>query len=144
MINQTETIDDKTKQDLVQELGFVLKGGFMDNQEQIFTIQQLSLKLNVSKPTLRFWEKELDGIGVPIRTSGNQRRYDLGHLAVIGKVKEMRAKGISLSEIKRTLGTNKKARDNHADFEKIDLLADRIALAVKAEVYSFLQESTYE
>ena len=53
----------------------------MDQQEQLFTIQQLSKKLNIPKPTLRFWEKELEGIFVPLRTRGGQRRYRQSEVA---------------------------------------------------------------
>jgi len=34
----------------------------MTQKEQLHTIQQLSAKLNIPKPTLRFWEKEFEGI----------------------------------------------------------------------------------
>ncbi|WP_369707420.1 MerR family transcriptional regulator [Desulfosarcina sp. BuS5] len=33
-------------------------------------MQQVSTKLNILKPTLRFWEKEFNGILVPLRTNG--------------------------------------------------------------------------
>ncbi len=73
----------------------------MNRQESLFTIQQVSTKLNIPKPTLRFWEKELDGILIPIRTLGKQRRYNLEHLAIIGMVRELREKGMGLAEIKK-------------------------------------------
>ncbi|MBW2662579.1 MAG: MerR family transcriptional regulator [Deltaproteobacteria bacterium] len=112
----------------------------MDSQKQLFTIQQLSFKLDIPKPTLRFWEKELDGIIVPIRTRGKQRRYNLEHLTIIGKVKELREKGMSLSEIKYKLGNSKKIRGNNSDSDTIDLLADHIAEIVKAGVYNFFEK----
>lgn len=40
----------------------------MNRQEQFFTIKQVSTKFNIPKPTLHFWEKELDGIIIPIRS----------------------------------------------------------------------------
>ena len=36
----------------------------MNYQEQAMTIQQVSEKLDVPKPTLRFWEREFEGIQV--------------------------------------------------------------------------------
>ncbi len=117
-----------------------LKQGFMDLHKQLFTIQQLSLKLGIPKPTLRFWEKELDGIIVPHRTRGKQRRYNLEHLAIIGKVKELREKGMSLSEIKNKLENSKKIRGNNSNSDTVDLLAQRVAEVVRAEVYRFLEE----
>ncbi|MBW2596949.1 MAG: MerR family transcriptional regulator, partial [Deltaproteobacteria bacterium] len=81
--------------------------------------------LNIPKPTLRFWEKELDGIIVPTRTKGGQRRYALEHLATIGKVKELREKGISLVEIKRQINNTNKGDNSNSN--RIDLLAARVA-----------------
>jgi hypothetical protein len=57
--------------------------GLMNFQEQAITIQQVSQKLDVPKPTLRFWEKEFEGILDPLRTNGRQRRYAPEHVAVI-------------------------------------------------------------
>lgn len=111
----------------------------MDPQEQIFTIQQLSLKLKIPKPTLRFWEKELDGILVPLRTHGGQRRYTSRHISIIKEIKNLRSKGKSLVEIKRKLSNSRKVQDNNSDSNRIDLLADRVAEVVKAEVYGFFE-----
>ncbi|GAI49134.1 unnamed protein product, partial [marine sediment metagenome] len=71
----------------------------MERQEQLFTIQQLSLKLKIPKPTLRFWEKELDGILVPLRTQGGHRRYTAEHIPILKGIKHLRKKGMSLVEV---------------------------------------------
>ena len=76
----------------------------MDSLKQISTIQQVSQQLDIPKPTLRFWEKEFEGILVPLRTSGGQRRYALEHVAIIQEIKLLKQAGLSLVEIKRTLG----------------------------------------
>ena len=76
----------------------------MNFQEQARTIQQVSQKLDVPKPTLRFWEKEFEGILVPLRTNGGQRRYAPEHVSVIKKIKMLKKAGLSLVEIKRKLG----------------------------------------
>ena len=114
----------------------------MNQQEQLFTIQQVSTKLNIPKPTLRFWEKELDGIIVPHRTRGGQRRYALEHLAIIGKVKELREKGMSLAEIKKQINNTNKLQNDNTDFDRVDLLAERVAEVVKAEVNRFFEWET--
>ncbi|GAF93401.1 unnamed protein product, partial [marine sediment metagenome] len=108
-------------------------------QEYIFTIQQLSLKLKIPKPTLRFWEKELDGILVPLRTQGGQRRYTPAHIPIIKETKKLRSKGKSLAEIKRKLGNSSKGQDGNSGSNRIDFLADRVAEVVKAEVYGFFE-----
>ena len=44
----------------------------MEKNNHTLTSSQLSTLLNVSKPTLRYWEKEFDGILVPRRTAGGR------------------------------------------------------------------------
>ena len=76
----------------------------MNYQEQAMTIQQVSEKLDVPKPTLRFWEREFEGILVPLRTNGGQRRYAPEHVSVIEEIKMLKKAGLSLVDIKRKLG----------------------------------------
>ncbi len=111
----------------------------MDYQKPLFTIQQVSTKLNIPKPTLRFWEKELDGIIVPIRTQGGQRRYTFEHIPIIEKINNLRREGMSLADIKRELGNNNKAQNGSSISNGMDLLAQRVAEVVRAEVYRFLE-----
>jgi DNA-binding transcriptional MerR regulator len=110
----------------------------MDTQKQLFTIQQLSLKLDIPKPTLRFWEKELDGIIAPLRTSGGQRRYSVETVSVIEEIRRLRERGMSLAEIRVQLSNKKKG--DYSDLNNIDLLAERIADMVRTEVYSFFEK----
>ncbi len=102
-----------------------------------FTIQQLSERLNVPKPTLRFWEKELEGIIAPLRTPGGQRRYTNTHIVVLEKIKDLRNSGKSISEIKDYFN-NGYSNEEHIDTETaIDILTQRIAEAVKMEITKF-------
>ncbi len=110
----------------------------MDHLEQLFTIQQISRKLNIPKPTLRFWEKELDGIINPLRTPGGQRRYTLEHLSLIQKINRMRKQGMRLSEIKtklNNLNAGMNLPTNPVDFE---VLVERVTEVVKSEIYRML------
>jgi DNA-binding transcriptional MerR regulator len=110
----------------------------MNSQKQLFTIQQLSLKLNIPKSTLRFWEEELDGIIVPLRTSGGQRRYSVEIASVIEEIKRLRDRGMSLAEIRMQFSN--KMKGDYSGFNNIDLLAERIADMVRTEVYSFFEK----
>jgi DNA-binding transcriptional MerR regulator len=110
----------------------------MNREDELFTIQQVSTKLNIPKPTLRFWEKELDGILVPIRTLGKQRRYNLEHLAIIGMVRELREKGMGLAEIKKQ--NNNSNKGDNSNSKRIDLLVARVTEVVRAEVNRFFEE----
>ena len=116
----------------------------MNFQEQAITIQQVSQKLDVPKPTLRFWEKEFEGILVPLRTNGRQRRYAPEHVAVIKEIKLLKKAGLSLAEIKRKLGKGQMSEAGRQGSEDgrtggIDLLAERVAEVVKIEILKFFQ-----
>jgi len=106
----------------------------MDRQEEIFSIQQVSLTLNIPKATLRFWEKELNDIIVPLRTRGGQRRDTLDHISVIDEVKKLRENGKRLSEIKRELGDRISIKHNFSESNKINFLADHIVKIVRSEI----------
>jgi DNA-binding transcriptional MerR regulator len=105
---------------------------------EILTIQETSRKANVSKHTLRFWEKELNGIIVPLRTKGGQRRYTPYHLYIIKEIKRLKKEGLSLLDIKRRFDSNNSRIEKNDDSNKIDMLADQIAEAVKSAIYNFL------
>jgi len=109
-------------------------------KNNLISIQEVSTLLNVPKPTLRFWEKELDGILVPLRTRGGQRRYSDEQISVIYEIKKLRNKGISLLEIKKKLSNGD--RGDSSNSNRIDLLADRVAEVVKAEVNKFFNGET--
>ena len=134
----------------------------MDMENRLSSIQEVSDRLKVPKPTLRFWEKEFDGILAPLRTNGGQRRYTVENIAVIEEIKKLKKKGMSLPEIKRRLGKGQRSEvrgqrsgriskawgqmsevgsqgsgDERTD--RIDLLAARVAEVVKAEVKRFFE-----
>ena len=107
--------------------------------DQLLSIQDVSNLLKIPKPTLRFWEKELDGIIVPIRTDGGQRRYTAENISVVEEIKELRKRGMSLAEIKRKLSDSNNAKAGNSNSNQLDLLANRVAEVVKAEVSKFLE-----
>ncbi|MGD8881556.1 MAG: MerR family transcriptional regulator [Desulfobacterales bacterium] len=110
----------------------------MDDPQQRFTIQEISEKLNIPKPTLRFWEKELGRFLVPSRTPGGQRRYTVENFHIIQEINKLRKEGMSIAEIERELNSGYKAKVNNLSSDHIDLLADRIAEIVKKELREFL------
>jgi DNA-binding transcriptional MerR regulator len=114
----------------------------MDQKEQLHSFQRVSTKLNISEPTLRFWEKEFGGILIPLWTNGGQRRYAPEHVFVIKEIRMLKKAGLGLSEIKRKLGRKlmSEAGSQKAGGERtegIDLLAEKVAEAVKMEVLRF-------
>ena len=109
----------------------------MEGKEQYFTIGQLNALLNITGPTLRFWEGEFAGILTPLRTPGGQRRYTNEHIKVLERIISLKEKGLKLAEIKVEM-----ARDNHAmpgeEFnDNIDMLTEKITKAVRKEIQQF-------
>ena len=116
----------------------------MNFQEQAITIQQVSQKLDVPKPTLRFWEREFEGILVPLRTNGGQRRYAPEHVSVIKEIKLLKKAGLSLIEIKRKMGKGPMSEAGSQGSGEgrrggIDLLAERVAEVVRLEILRFFE-----
>ncbi len=110
----------------------------MSPDMQMFTISELSEKLDIPKPTLRFWEKELGGIIVPLRSSGGQRRYTESHIPVFEQIKNLRNAGKSITQVKEFFNNGyniKKPSDTKKD---IDILTERIAEIVKLELARYL------
>jgi DNA-binding transcriptional MerR regulator len=110
---------------------------------ETYSIQEVSARVNVSKHTLRFWERELSGIIVPLRTNGGQRRYTPYHLIVIEEVKKLKKKGLSLLDIRKVLEPGKDMFQKVGD-AKIDLLANQIAEVVRSTLYNFLKGEDLE
>jgi len=116
----------------------------MNQNEQLHSIQQLSTKLKIPKPTLRFWEKEFEGILQPLRTNGGQRRYAPEHVSIIKEIQNMKRAGLSLVEIKRKLGESLmletgSQRSGHVRTDGIGHLAERVAEVVKIEVLKYFE-----
>ncbi|MDI6761919.1 MAG: helix-turn-helix domain-containing protein [Thermodesulfobacteriota bacterium] len=108
----------------------------MYENNRLLTISEASQRLHLPKHTLRFWEKEFDGLFIPEKTQGGQRRYTHQNIMVIEEIKNLRNKGMSLSDIKRELHHGYRGESSN----KIDLLAHRVAEVVKVEVYNFFKE----
>lgn len=112
----------------------------MQKSLQKLTIQEVRQRLDISKHTLRFWEKELDGIIKPLRTKGGQRRYTLEHLSIIEEIKGLKRKGMSLFGIKKKLNNNYKDNDEETETQEVDILAHQIAEIVRRQSTGILRE----
>jgi DNA-binding transcriptional MerR regulator len=111
----------------------------MQRSLQTLTIQEASQRLKVTKHTLRFWEKKLDGVIVPLRTKGGQRRYTSDHLHVIEEIKNLKRKGLSLLDIKNKLDDSYNSGEDNSNSQRIHLLANQLAEVVRAAVYRFFE-----
>jgi DNA-binding transcriptional MerR regulator len=108
---------------------------------QTLTIQEVSSRLNVTKHTLRFWEKELEGVLVPLRSRGGQRRYTQEHLLLIQEIRGLKQGGLRLSEIKMRLTGRCDFVAEKTIEQKIDNIAEQIAEMVKTAIYSLFEKA---
>jgi MerR family transcriptional regulator, copper efflux regulator len=106
----------------------------------ILTIQQVSRRCDVSKSTLRFWEKKFGNRLSPIRSEGGQRRYSAEHVQVVALIKRLKAEGLSLEEIEARLSPGP-LEETSPTAPELDHLAERIAAIVKHEVCRFLESA---
>lgn len=109
--------------------------------DQLYTIQQLSTRLKIPKPTLRFWEKELEGALMPLRTKGGQRRYTVEHIFVLEEIQKLKKEGMSLTDIKRALGNGESRHHQNLDLNGMDILVERIAKVVGKEIARFFKKN---
>ena len=111
----------------------------MSDRRHFFTIQEISNRLDIPKPTLRFWEKELDGIIAPIRTPGGQRRYNARHISVIQEIHNLRKDGMSINDIKIKLSPGREEKSAYSVPSPIDSLAEQVSELVKKEIKRFFE-----
>ena len=103
------------------------------------TIQEMSEKARVSTHTLRFWERVFEGVIVPLRTKGGQRRYTADHLFMIEEIKRFRSQGLSLPDIKAALKSSAIATATKDPEPQLDLLANQIDQVVRSTIYTFFE-----
>ena len=118
----------------------------MQERLKTLTIKEASQRLGVTCHTLRFWEKEVDGVIVPLRTPGGQRRYTPGHLAVIERIKHLKSIGLRLIDIRSALQNreNRLHADANLSPQGIEFLANHIADMVKSAIYRIFSEENLE
>ncbi len=113
----------------------------MEDGKRYFTISQFSRMLDISGPTLRFWESEFAGIFTPLRTPGGQRRYTDEHIHILEKIVSMKKEGLKLTEIRAEMLRVPLPGNPDMSLDKVDILAERISRAVKNEIYRFFKDS---
>ncbi len=112
----------------------------MKTIQHLFTIQQVSERCGVSKSTLRFWERRFRAHIYPDRSKGGQRRYTAADVAMVGRIQQLKAEGLSLDEIGARLSSGRLDEAFPAR-PSLDHLAQRIAGLVREEIYQYLQQA---
>jgi len=108
----------------------------------LFTIKQVSEMTDTPPHTLRFWEKEFEGILTPLRTKGGQRRYRREHVTLIERIKELKSQGASLNRIRTSLFHEE---NGHASQPKaLEHFVECLVEVIRKEIYTFLEQSLGE
>ena len=73
-------------------------------QPKLFSIGQVNAITGIPKPTIRYWEKEFRDYLEPLRTTGNQRRYNETAIADLEKVNYLvKVQGYTIEGARRKL-----------------------------------------
>ena len=87
-----------------------------------YSISQVNALTGVPKSTIRFWEKEFKNFLIPLRTAGNQRRYDREAVEIIENINRLvNVEGYTLDGAKRQLRNANGDRENLEDNSKVRL-----------------------
>lgn len=98
--------------------------------EVLYSISQVNALTGVPKSTIRFWEREFKDFLVPLRTIGNQRRYDRNTVEMIEKINRLvNIEGYTLDGARRQIQSADrygKPSDDNSD-EKLNELAETMS-----------------
>jgi DNA-binding transcriptional MerR regulator len=80
------------------------------NSPKLYSISQVHALTGVPKPTLRFWEKEFKEFLDPLRTAGNQRRYDTNSIENVKRINHLlKVEGYTLEGARKKLEAMERA-----------------------------------
>ena len=71
---------------------------------RLYSIGQVNAITGIPKPTIRYWEKEFESFLEPLRTTGNQRRYDEKTISDLEKINYLvKVQGYTIEGARRKL-----------------------------------------
>jgi len=81
-------------------------------EPMLFSISQVTALTAVPASTIRFWEKEFGEFLVPLRSPGNQRRYDGHAVEIIKRIDQLvNGEGYTLEGTRRKLRASAGGRE---------------------------------
>jgi len=95
--------------------------------ETLYSIGQVNAITGIPKSTIRFWEKEFSDFLVPLRSVGNQRRYDTKAVKTLKMINQLvNEYGFTLEGARRKLQTLGIEPSDSMDGteDRLDALAD--------------------
>lgn len=105
----------------------------MDIKKKYYKIKDVAEILDVSQPTLRYWESEFPEIK-PLRSNANQRYYtndDIETLRIIHYL--VKGRGLKIEAAKEQMRLNRKNISKRMDvIDKLSDIRDELELMLKA------------
>ncbi|NQT35384.1 MerR family transcriptional regulator [bacterium] len=93
----------------------------------LYSISQVNALTGVPKSTIRFWEKEFEEFLIPLRTTGNQRRYDEKAVSIVQEINQLvNGEGYTLEGARRKMSDNpvqQGSNDNNSGVQLDELAA---------------------
>ncbi len=93
----------------------------------LYSISQVNALTGVPKSTIRFWEKEFEEFLTPLRTTGNQRRYDEKAVSIVQEINQLvSVEGYTLEGARRKMSDNtvqQGSNDNNSGVQLDELAA---------------------
>jgi DNA-binding transcriptional MerR regulator len=103
----------------------------INTAETLYSISQVNALTGVPKSTIRFWEKEFSDFLNPLRSEGNQRRYDKETVETIQTIDRLvNDEGYTLEGARRKLKpveTAKATESPDGDETKLNELAETMS-----------------
>ena len=115
--------------------------------EMLYSIGQVNAITGIPKTTIRFWEKEFSSFLVPLRSSGNQRRYDSKAVETLKMIDQLvNDEGYTLEGARRKLQVQNNEeiqadtsqeieREQEVPASKLDELADTMTNMVLKRLF---------
>ncbi|NQU04671.1 MAG: MerR family transcriptional regulator [Calditrichaeota bacterium] len=94
----------------------------------LYSISQVNALTGVPKSTIRFWEKEFQNYLTPLRTAGNQRRYDTEMVSTIETISQLvNSEGYTLDGARRKMIGETEAAPEGKPHKQLDGLAQTMS-----------------
>ncbi|MCF7810626.1 MerR family transcriptional regulator [bacterium] len=94
----------------------------------LYSISQVNALTGVPKSTIRFWENEFQDFLAPLRTAGNQRRYDTKMVATIESINQLVSKeGYTIDGARRKMVEKTESNPDSKPQNQMDGLAQTMS-----------------
>jgi MerR family transcriptional regulator/heat shock protein HspR len=103
-----------------------------DRERALYVISVAAELAGVHPQTLRIYERK--GLLSPARTSGRSRRYSERDIALLRRIQELTADGVSLAGVQRVLALEDELADARARIAELEDLLDALRREMKERV----------